>query len=155
MKTVFSDIGIFFMKIGRSWDCLIFIMGIPILVRRRHLYWDTHLNPLAHPWSWGKIYIERVQNLTKIPPSLLSFCIEYHVILNVIHGDVIKWKLFGVLAFCAGNSPVTDEFPAKGQWRGALIFSLICVWNNSGVDNGDAGDLRRSLWRYCNVMRKD
>ena len=30
-----------------------------------------------------------------------------------------------LLALCAGNSPVTGEFPHKGQWRGALMFSLI------------------------------
>ena len=34
---------------------------------------------------------------------------------------------------------------AKGQWRGALIFSLICVWINGWVNNREAGDLRR----YC------
>ena len=38
--------------------------------------------------------------------------------------------------------------PHKGQWRGALIFSLICVWNNSSVNNGDAGDLRRDRVQY-------
>ena len=32
-----------------------------------------------------------------------------------------------LLALCEGNSLVTDEFPHKGQWRGALMFSLICV----------------------------
>ena len=32
------------------------------------------------------------------------------------------------LAICAaGNSPVTDESPHKSQWRGALMFSLICL----------------------------
>ena len=30
-----------------------------------------------------------------------------------------------LLAICAGNSPVTRH---KGQWRVALIFSLICSW---------------------------
>ena len=46
-----------------------------------------------------------------------------------------------LLALCAGNSPVTDEFPHKGQWRGALMFSLICTWINCWVDNHEAGDL--------------
>ena len=35
--------------------------------------------------------------------------------------------------------------PHKGQWRGALMFSLICVWINGWVNNREAGDLRR----YC------
>ena len=32
--------------------------------------------------------------------------------------------------------------PHKGQWRGALMFSLICVWINGWVNNRKAGDLR-------------
>ena len=48
-----------------------------------------------------------------------------------------------LLAICAGNSPVPGEFPHKGQWRGALMFSLICVWINGWVNNRKAGDLRR------------
>ena len=51
-----------------------------------------------------------------------------------------------LLALCAGNSPVTGKFPALGQWRGALVFSLslICAWINFGrVNNREAGDLRR------------
>ena len=32
--------------------------------------------------------------------------------------------------------------PHKGQWRGALMFSLICAWTNSWANIGDAGDLR-------------
>ena len=42
-----------------------------------------------------------------------------------------------LLAHCAGNSP------APGQWRGALVFSFICVWIDSWVNNREAGDLRR------------
>ena len=30
----------------------------------------------------------------------------------------------------------------KGQWRGALMFSLICAWLNGWVNNHEAGDLR-------------
>ena len=33
--------------------------------------------------------------------------------------------------------------PHKGQWRRALIFSLICAWINGWVNNREAGDLRR------------
>ena len=60
------------------------------------------------------------------------------------HDDVIKWKHF------PRNWPFVREIhrspvnsPHKGQWRGALIFSLICVWINGWVNNREAGDLRR------------
>ena len=33
--------------------------------------------------------------------------------------------------------------PRKGQWRGALVFSLISAWTNGWVNNREAGDLRR------------
>ena len=53
-----------------------------------------------------------------------------------------------LLALCAGNSPVTGEFPHKGQWRGALMFSLICTGINGWVNNHEAGDLRRYRAHY-------
>ena len=34
------------------------------------------------------------------------------------------------------RSPVNS--PHKGQWRGALMFSLICAWTNSWANNEDA-----------------
>ena len=45
-------------------------------------------------------------------------------------------RFSAVLAICVGNSP------HKGQWRGALMFSLICAWMNGWVNNREAGDLR-------------
>ena len=62
------------------------------------------------------------------------------------HDDVTKWKPFPrYWPFMRGihRSPVNS--PHKGQWRGAWMFSLICVWTNGWVNNREAGDLRR----YC------
>ena len=60
------------------------------------------------------------------------------------------------LALCAGNSLVTGEFPShKDQWRGALIFSLICTWTNGLVNDRNPGDLRRYPFHYdATVMKK-
>ena len=44
------------------------------------------------------------------------------------------------------RSPVNS--PHKGQWRGALMFSSICVWINGWVNNRKAGDLRRYRSHY-------
>ena len=68
---------------------------------------------------------------------------------GVLHDDVIKWKHFPRFwTFVRGihRSPV--NLPHKGQWRGALMFSLICVWINDWVNNREAGDLRRHLAHY-------
>ena len=62
---------------------------------------------------------------------------------DLLPDDVIKWKPFpGYWPFVRGihRSPVNS--PHKGQWRGALMFSLICVWINGWVNNREAGDLR-------------
>ena len=49
------------------------------------------------------------------------------------------------------RSPVNS--PHKGQWRGALMFSLICVWIN-GVNNRQVGDLRRYRAHYNVTVMK-
>ena len=50
-------------------------------------------------------------------------------------------------------SPVPGEFPAhKGQWRGTLMFSLICAWINCWVNNYEAGDLSRHRVRYDAIV---
>ena len=44
------------------------------------------------------------------------------------------------------RSPVNSLY--KGKWPGALMFSLICAWMNSWVNNREAGDLRRHCAHY-------
>ena len=48
---------------------------------------------------------------------------------------------FALLAICKGNSPVPNSLH-KDEWRGALLFSLICVWINGRVNNREAGAFR-------------
>ena len=47
------------------------------------------------------------------------------------------------------RSPVNSLH--KGQWCGALVFSLICVWINDWINNREAGDLRRYR-AHCDVI---
>ena len=65
------------------------------------------------------------------------------------HDDVIKWKHF------PRNWPFVREihrspvnFPHKGQWRGALMFSLMYACINDWVNNREAGDLRLQHGHY-------
>ena len=44
------------------------------------------------------------------------------------------------------RSPVNS--PHKGQWRAALMLSLICFWINGWVNHGEAGALRRHRAHY-------
>ena len=71
------------------------------------------------------------------------FNFQYH------HDDVIKWKHFPrywLFVWEIDRWPVNS--PHKGQWRGALMFSLMCVWINGWVNNRKAGDLRRHRGHY-------
>ena len=52
-------------------------------------------------------------------------------------------NLFRLTGPLWGKPPVTGGFPHKGQYRGALVFSLFCAWTNSWANNREAGDLRR------------
>ena len=70
--------------------------------------------------------------------------LDCHLSGNRKHDDVIKWKHFPrYWPFVRGihRSPVNS--PHKGQWCGALVFSLIWVWINGWVNNREAVDLRR------------
>ena len=66
-----------------------------------------------------------------------------------VRGHQISWwrhqmeTFSALLALCAGNIP-----PHKGQWRGALMFTLVCARINGWVNNREAGDLRRNRALY-------
>ena len=58
------------------------------------------------------------------------------------HDDVIKWKRFlRYWPFVWGIHRRPVNPPHKGQWRGALMFSLICICINSWINNREAGYL--------------
>ena len=57
----------------------------------------------------------------------------------------LNGKIFRVTGHWEFTGP--RWIPRKGQWHGALMFSLICVWINGWVNNREAGDLR------CNRTR--
>ena len=64
------------------------------------------------------------------------------------HQDILTWwrhqmepfSRYWPFVWGIHRSPVNS--PHKGQWRGALMFSLICVWIKGWVNNREPGDLR-------------
>ena len=88
-----------------------------------------------------------------MPKEMVAECEQHEgrntPVYRMVHDDVIKWKLFPrTWPFARGihRSPVSS--PHKGQWRGALMVSLICAWINVWVNNREAGDLRRHRAQY-------
>ena len=57
-----------------------------------------------------------------------------------------------LLALCAFVHRWLVNSPHKGQWGGALIFSLICTWTNDWANNRDVGDLRRHHPHYVVIV---
>ena len=67
------------------------------------------------------------------------------LLVLLIDDDVIKWKHFPrYWPRTQGIHRSAVNSPHKGQWRGALMFSLVCLWINDWVNTREAGD----LWRY-------
>ena len=100
---------------------LLIILYVTIIM---YLFWFKHP---AHTHLW----FGRATNL-------------YHALLSLSQCDpqatwlpIESWwrhqmeTLSGLLAICAGNSPVTGAFSA----RRALMFSLICAWMNAWVNS--------------------
>ena len=58
------------------------------------------------------------------------------------HDDIIKCKHF--------RSPVNSS--RKGQWREALMLSLICAWINGWIVRLLIWDAINPLWRHCNEI---
>ena len=56
--------------------------------------------------------------------------------------------LSALLAICAGNSPVTGEFPAQKPVKRSFDVFFDVHLNNGWVNNGEAGDLRRHRAHY-------
>ena len=91
-----------------------------------------------------------------------SFYREYHNSWNCNKIIFHTWwrnqmeTFSALLALCAGKSPDPVNSPHKDQWRGALMFSLICARINDWVNNREAGDLRRYRAHYdVNVMHHE
>ena len=98
------------------------------------------------------LMIETTANIREHRMFQAFFIVHAHWGLTYPHDDVIKWKPFPhyhdywLFVWGIYRSPVNS--PYKGQWRGALMFSLICTWINGWVNNGEAGDLRHCCTQY-------
>ena len=99
---------------------------------------------------------EKKRNLLDIYHSTIWLSLSQWTVINLrilhiykYHDDVIKWKTFPCYwPFLWGIHWWLVNSPHKGQWRRAFIFSLICTWMNSWVNNREAGDLRYQYAHY-------
>ena len=95
--------------------------------------WANRLNFTSNVWHtrWSFLVSSR-------------YVFEFH-----IPEDVIKWKhLLRYWPFVRGIHRSSVNSPPKGQWRAALMFSLICACTNGLANHRDTGDLRRHIPHY-------
>ena len=125
------------------------MLRIQIHIKEKHCLVGIRIALLN---SWYIYIIIRV----KVTANIVQTTAMQHQHIH-LHDDVIKWKHFPrYWPFVRGihRSPVNS--PHKGQWRRALMFSLICVWINGWVNTHEAGDLRRYRAHYdVTVMERD
>ena len=144
-----KDIGVSLVKGRTSMPCCVNFWGrkFPnITINRRHFHagvFSCHRNRLRVP-NW-----KTKHNPTNILLYSMAISGASNCHCGEIHDDVIKWKHFPrywPFVREIHRSPV--NFPYKGQWRGALMFTLICARMNGWVNNREAGDLRRYRVHY-------
>ena len=115
------------------YRCQLASIGIPIIRIMRSQ--ERLIFFMEIPIYGGTVFILRgCPYLSSIKPGQFESCINVQLGIAVLstHDNLIKWK----------------HFPHKCQWRGALMFSLICVWINDWVNNRESGNLRRYRAHY-------
>ena len=103
------------------------------------LCWDF---PWSQAWKTGGSCLRQPSaSEYAVSPGITG---ETRFLTGWPHDDVVKWKQlprYWPFVRRIHRAPVNS--PHKGQWRGALMFSLICAWINCWVNNHEIGDVRR------------
>ena len=119
--------------------------------RKHHSIWTAYIEccpnypSFQSIWLYFNVCIVCVS--CEIQSSCPVWCFHYEASLN--HDDVIKWNHIPLnWPFVRGIHRWPVNSPHKGQWRGTMMFSLICTWINGWVNNRKADDLRRHRAHY-------
>ena len=118
------------------------------IVNRRYESQNTQIHVVAPAMAAGRSI--SVIHISQIHSWYGSHLIKWKIIANAknkknrdVYDDIIKWEhIQRNWPFVKGNHRSPVDSPHKGQWCGALMFSLICAWTNGWANNRDAGDLR-------------
>ena len=106
----------------------------------------VHNRMIVRFGKWDTQILVKVKEIWLQLISHLKNCFQT---TQTFHDDVIEWKYFPRnWPFMRGiyRSPMNSRH--EGQWRIALMFSLICAWINGWVNYREASDLRRNGAHY-------
>ena len=109
--------------------------------------WDYHVCIFVH-------YEDRILNF----PLMIYWYLPRSPWLHTVHKSMSWWRYQmetfpRYWPFVCGIHRWPVNSPHKGEWRGALVFTLIFAWINGWVNNGEAGIFEtpsRLLWRHRN-----
>ena len=109
-----------------------------------------HYSSLNHRSSGGKRVIYACSLRTSTSSIICQINAHMRTKISLFtSGDIIQLNHFPrnwPIVRGIHQSPVNS--PHKGQWRGALMCSLICGWKNAWMNNLEAGVLRRHRAHY-------
>ena len=161
-----------------QWDIHVVLILFPRLEIRKRVGWNDKIlsrhwlycDEGVFCWHWGE---KGSHGDYFVVPGCtgggLHDHLQCHQGLQIRHHDCLSFSVdvfvawwrhqmetfSALLALCAGNSPVTGEFPHKGKWRGTLVFSVICAWTNGWVNSRYTGDFRRHCAHYDVTVMAD
>ena len=102
------------------------------LTSESSMYNNTQSTQTFHWYClYHKLDVQSYQSNYVVKRSHNEMKFDKNGFKNPSHDDVINWKHFPhywPFVQEIHRSPVNSQH--KGQWRGLLIFSLICVWIN-------------------------
>ena len=101
-------------------------------------------------------FCEILKSSWGIPDGLIHVLHYVPLSLDYLpHDDVMQWNHFPCYwPFVRGIHRLPVDSTHKDQWRGALMFSLICAWTNDWANNRNADDLRRHRAHYDVTVMK-
>ena len=118
-----------------------------IAIIRRNALISTLSNP-GRPKVWFFCFL----------PPVFIVCILISLLNYIDHDDIIKWKTSSaLLALCAGNSPVTGEFPTQRPvTRGFDASFDLRLDSRLSKHSWDWWFVKQScsLWCHCNAIKK-
>ena len=94
-----------------------------------------------------------IQEITNLVHIFWMYCISEYIVGSWWRHEMEHFPRYWPFVRGIHRSPVNS--PHKGQWGGALMFWLICVWINGWVNNRKAGDLRRHRSHYDVIVMSD
>ena len=117
---------------------------------RKYCSYNVDSTNLVLRFSWylwvTYTYVGTVSN--SCMSVLIMVCSRTQGAIKWTHDNIINWKHFSrYWPFVQEIHPSPVNFPHKGQWRGASMFSL-CLHKHGWVNNLEAGDLRHHRAHY-------